>query len=108
MVRSHDHVTTLLTMIRARRAVDKLSVWRRRNREWRHLSCWSRRRSENFGLAVLSGYSKAQCTPHGFRSSFRDRTAEETTFPSEVVEMPLAHKIKNKVEAVYRRGNLLA
>lgn len=48
------------------------------------------------------------CTPHGFRSSFRDWAAEETTFPAEVVEMALAHTIANKVEAAYRRGDLLA
>ncbi len=54
------------------------------------------------------GYSKDKCTPHGFRSSFRDWAAEETNFPSEVVEMALAHAIPNKTEAAYRRGQLLA
>ena len=49
-----------------------------------------------------------RCTPHGFRSSFRDWAAEETTFPNEVMEMALAHAIKNKAEAAYRRGDLLA
>ena len=53
------------------------------------------------------GYSKEECSPHGFRSSFRDWAAEETNFPSEVVEMALAHTIKSKVEAAYRRGQLL-
>ena len=54
------------------------------------------------------GYTKEECSPHGFRSSFRDWAAEETAFPSEVVEMALAHTIKSKVEAAYRRGQLLA
>ncbi len=54
------------------------------------------------------GYTKEQCTPHGFRSSFRDWAAEETNFPPEVVEMALAHAIRNKTEAAYRRGNLMA
>ncbi|MFM9941236.1 MAG: tyrosine-type recombinase/integrase [Hyphomicrobiaceae bacterium] len=53
------------------------------------------------------GYGE-RCTPHGFRSSFRDWAAETTQFPSEVVEMALAHTIKNKAEAAYRRGDLLA
>lgn len=53
------------------------------------------------------GYDKSVCSPHGFRSSFRDWAAEETDFPSEVVEMALAHAIKSKVEAAYRRGQLL-
>jgi integrase len=46
-------------------------------------------------------------TAHGFRSSFRDWAAETTSFPSDVCEMALAHTIANKVEAAYRRGNLL-
>ncbi len=46
-------------------------------------------------------------TAHGFRSSFRDWAAEETQFPDFVVEKALAHAIDNKVEAAYRRGDLL-
>jgi len=44
--------------------------------------------------------------PHGFRSSFRDWAAEETSFSREVCEMALAHSIGNKVESAYRRGDL--
>jgi len=46
-------------------------------------------------------------TVHGFRSSFRDWAAETTEFPNELVEMALAHAIRNRAEAAYRRGNLL-
>jgi integrase len=49
---------------------------------------------------------KIDVTAHGFRSSFRDWAAEQTGFPSDVCEMALAHTIKNKVEAAYRRGDL--
>ena len=49
---------------------------------------------------------KAKATPHGFRSTFRDWAAEETSFPHEVCEMALAHAIGSKVEAAYRRGDL--
>lgn len=45
-------------------------------------------------------------TVHGFRSTFRDWAAETTGYPNEVVEMALAHTIKNKSEAAYRRGDL--
>jgi integrase len=45
-------------------------------------------------------------TVHGFRSTFRDWASEKTNFPSEVVEMALAHAVGNKVEAAYRRGDL--
>lgn len=57
-------------------------------------------------LAVLRRMGRGDLTSHGFRSSFRDWAAEETDFPSEVVEMALAHAIANKVEAAYRRGDL--
>ncbi|WP_234834327.1 tyrosine-type recombinase/integrase [Sinorhizobium meliloti] len=50
---------------------------------------------------------KAETTAHGFRSSFRDWASEATTFPREIAEMALAHTIENKVEAAYRRGDLL-
>jgi integrase len=45
--------------------------------------------------------------PHGFRSTFRDWAAERTDFPHELAEMALAHAIENKVEAAYRRGDML-
>jgi len=51
---------------------------------------------------------EAPCVPHGFRSTFRDWAAETTSYPGEVVEMALAHAIKDKTEAAYRRGDLLA
>lgn len=44
--------------------------------------------------------------PHGWRSTFRDWAAETTAFAPEVAEKALAHTIKNKVEAAYRRGDL--
>jgi integrase len=44
--------------------------------------------------------------PHGFRSSFRDWSGEVANFPRDVAEMALAHAIKDKVEAAYRRGDL--
>jgi integrase len=47
-----------------------------------------------------------EATIHGFRSSFRDWAAEQTDFPSEVVEMALAHVVGNKVETAYRRTDL--
>ena len=50
---------------------------------------------------------KVPVTEHGFRSSFQDRSAKETSYPNEVTEMPLAHAVKNWVEAACRRGDLL-
>jgi integrase len=48
----------------------------------------------------------APFTAHGFRSAFRDWASENTNFPREVCEMALAHSIKDKTEAAYRRGDL--
>jgi integrase len=45
-------------------------------------------------------------TVHGFRSAFRDWSAERTNFAREVCEMALAHSIKDRTEAAYRRGDL--
>ena len=57
--------------------------------------------------AVLRRMGRGDLTAHGFRSTFRDWAAEQTAYPSEVVEMALAHAIANKVEAAYRRGDLI-
>ncbi len=58
-------------------------------------------------LALLERMGKKGLTVHGFRSSFRDWASEQTNFSNEVVEMSLAHAIEDKVEAAYRRGDLL-
>ena len=55
---------------------------------------------------VLRRMGRGDITVHGFRSTFRDWAAERTNFPSEVVEMALAHAVGDKVEAAYRRGDL--
>jgi integrase len=55
---------------------------------------------------VLRRMKIDDATVHGFRSAFRDWTAECSNFPNEVCEAALAHVIENKAEAAYRRGNL--
>jgi integrase len=57
--------------------------------------------------AVLKRMGRGQITVHGFRSTFRDWAAETTNFPNHVVEMALAHVVGDRVEAAYRRGDLL-
>jgi integrase len=57
--------------------------------------------------AVLKRMDCTAITTHGFRSTFRDWCSEKTTYPNEVVEMALAHTIKNSTEAAYRRGDML-
>jgi integrase len=58
-------------------------------------------------LMLLRRMGHENQTSHGFRSSFRDWAAERTARPNEVAEMALAHVVGDKVEAAYRRGDLL-
>jgi integrase len=57
--------------------------------------------------ATLKRMGLKDITVHGFRSCFRDWAGERTNYPNHVVEMALAHKIGNAVEAAYRRGDLM-
>ena len=50
---------------------------------------------------------KLACTAHGFRSSFRDWSAEQTNFPRAVCEHALAHRLPDQVEAAYLRTSFL-
>jgi integrase len=46
-------------------------------------------------------------TVHGFRSTFRDWAAEQTSYPNELCEIALAHVVSDKTEAAYRRGDMM-
>ena len=60
----------------------------------------------DMSLTVVMRRMQVPAVPHGLRSSFRDWVGEETSYPSEVAEMALAHTVGNAVEAAYRRGDL--
>lgn len=59
--------------------------------------------------AVLRRMGRDDITVHGFRSTFRDWCAEAAgnSYSREVCEHALAHSLPDKVEAAYRRGDLL-
>ncbi|MEJ7807079.1 MAG: integrase arm-type DNA-binding domain-containing protein [Telluria sp.] len=59
--------------------------------------------------AVLRRMGRGDITVHGFRSTFRDWCSEApgNTFSREICEHALAHSLPDKVEAAYRRGDLL-
>jgi len=57
-------------------------------------------------LAAVLKRLEAPVTVHGMRSTFRDWAEEVTSYPHEVKEAALAHAVKNKVEAAYRRTDL--
>jgi integrase len=63
------------------------------------------------GKSVLPKVLKAighsdPATTHGFRSCLKDWCHETTSFPHEVVEQAIGHRIKSSVERAYRRGDL--
>lgn len=59
------------------------------------------------GTGYIDRTSKRPAVPHGLRSTFRDWVAERTTFPGDMAEVALAHRISNAVEASYRRGDMI-
>jgi integrase len=58
-------------------------------------------------LELLRGMCGNGLTVHGFRSTFRDWAGDCTSFAREVIEHALAHRIKDKAEASYRRSDAL-
>jgi integrase len=65
------------------------------------------RQLSNMAMLMMVRRLSPGITVHGFRSAFRDWVSEETEYSPELAEMALAHTIGNKVEAAYRRGNLI-
>jgi integrase len=60
----------------------------------------------NMAMAMLlKRMNQTEITVHGFRSTFRDWASEQTSFPHETCEHALAHRIADKAEAAYRRGD---
>jgi len=60
----------------------------------------------NMVLLMAMRRLKTGVTVHGFRSAFRDWASERTNFAREICEAALAHIVKDKTEAAYRRGDL--
>ena len=58
-------------------------------------------------LMQLQALGCGNVTTHGFRATFKTWASEQTDFPSEVIEMSLAHSVGNAVERAYQRGGLL-
>jgi integrase len=58
-------------------------------------------------LELLRGMDSNGFTVHGLRSTFRDWAGDRTNFARDVIEHALAHQIKDKAEAAYRRSAAL-
>lgn len=57
-------------------------------------------------LAAVLRRMEVNAVPRGFRSTFRNWAAEQTSFSREAAERALAYAIESKVEAAHRRGDL--
>ena len=55
---------------------------------------------------VLRRLDAGDTVPHGFRSTFKDWTLEQTVYPWAVVETALAHTLGSATESAYARSDL--
>jgi integrase len=62
----------------------------------------------NMGLTRMLERLEISAVPHGFRSSFKDWTIEQTSTPWAVAEAALAHNLGNSTEIAYARSDLFA
>lgn len=90
-----------------KRSLELLEVAKSLDPESPYLFSIGKRPLSNMALTMLLRRLNCKVTVHGFRSSFRDWAAEETNHSSDAAELALAHVVKNKVEAAYRRGDML-
>lgn len=91
----------------APRSLEILQICKQISQGNRYIFSTRDRPLSNMSMAAVLKRMSVQVTVHGFRSTFRDWVAEETDHSHEVAEMALAHTISNRVEAAYRRGDLL-
>ncbi len=90
-----------------RRSIEILQIAHDRTHANQYIFSSRDRPLSNMALSAVLKRMGVDATVHGFRSTFRDWVAEETNHSHEVAEMALAHTIGNRVEAAYRRGDLL-
>ena len=53
------------------------------------------------------GELTVNAVPHGFRSTFRDWAAEQTSFPDEIRKVASGHTVGDSVQQAYQRTDLL-
>ena len=89
------------------RSLEILAITKAMDEDSQYLFSRNGKPLSNMAMQMLLRRLNSNITVHGFRSTFRDWVSEETSHSPEVAEMALAHTIKNKVEAAYRRKDLL-
>lgn len=71
------------------------------------ISAAMKRMTKDDGKQWIDAKNGRPAVPHGLRSTFRDWAGERTTYPNEMAELALAHTVGDKVEAAYRRGDMI-
>jgi integrase len=61
--------------------------------------------SNNSMLVLLDRMKHGDVTVHGFRSTFRNWSGEQTNYPREICELALAHVNSDETEAAYLRSD---
>lgn len=89
------------------RSLELLEVARSHDSQSAYMFSINGKALSNMAMLMLMRRMGKSVTVHGFRSCFRDWVSEETSHSPEVAEKALAHIIPNKVEAAYRRGDLM-
>jgi len=59
------------------------------------------------GIGWIDPKYNRKIVMHGFRSTFNDWGLESGGFPSELIDHALAHKLSDKVQQAYQRGDML-
>jgi integrase len=59
------------------------------------------------GKGYVDAKTGEAAVPHGLRSTFRTWVQDETTFDGDMAEIALFHKVGNKVEQTYARGEMV-
>jgi integrase len=94
----NERTVAILTALRATRVNDHVFPGEKKDRPLSSMALTMLMRRMQVG----------QYTPHGFRSSFRDWAGDATTFPREIAEAALAHRVGDETERAYRRSDALA
>jgi len=60
----------------------------------------------DMALTMLMRGLNVDAVPHGFRTTFISWASERTSYPEELREISISHRVTNKTQAAYQRGDL--
>ncbi|SFP63097.1 tyrosine-type recombinase/integrase [Tranquillimonas alkanivorans] len=73
----------------------------------KHMKVIAAADKEQGGNGFADAATGQPAVPHGFRSTFRTWVTERTEFPGDMAEVALWHKVGNKVQQAYDRGDMV-